>query len=238
MKQSKKIILIRYGWFLLGLAINSFGIALMTKSALGTSQISSIPYVLSLRFEHLSFGMTTFLINMIFVAGEIVLLKKDFHPVQFLQIPLALVFSVIIDVSTAVLWWYAPEHLAVRLIGLLAGCLILAVGLAIELAPNVIVVPGEGIVRAISQICGLEFGRVKVRFDVTLVLIALAMSFLFFHGLRGLGLGTIVSALLVGRIVTFCNRRFSLLARIRALVETDAEESAPAQHDTLHHQPL
>ena len=132
----------------------------------------------------------------------------------------------------------AGGFLAVRLIGLLAGCLILAVGLAIELAPNVIVVPGEGIVRAISQICGLEFGRVKVRFDVTLVLIALAMSFLFFHGLRGLGLGTIVSALLVGRIVTFCNRRFSLLARIRALVETDAEESAPAQHDTLHHQPL
>ena len=72
----EKIILIRYGWFLLGLAINSFGIALMTKSALGTSQISSIPYVLSLRFEHLSFGMTTFLINMIFVAGEIVLLEK------------------------------------------------------------------------------------------------------------------------------------------------------------------
>ena len=96
MKQSKKIILIRYGWVLLGLAINSFGIALMTKSALGTSQISSIPYVLSLRFEHLSFGMTTFLINMIFVAGEIVLLKKDFHPVQFLQIPLTLIVTMIL----------------------------------------------------------------------------------------------------------------------------------------------
>ena len=229
MKQSKKIILIRYGWFLLGLAINSFGIALMTKSALGTSQISSIPYVLSLRFEHLSFGMTTFLINMIFVAGEIVLLKKDFHPVQFLQIPLTLVFSVIIDVSTAVLWWYAPEHLAVRLIGLLAGCVILAVGLAIELAPNVIVVPGEGIVRAISQIYGLEFGRVKVRFDVTLVLIALAMSFLFFHGLRGLGAGTIVSALLVGRIVSFTNRHFPPLRHVRQWAEPEPDTLAESK---------
>ena len=229
MKQSKEIILIRYGWFLLGLAINSFGIALMTKSALGTSQISSIPYVLSLRFEHLSFGMTTFLINMIFVAGEIVLLKKDFHPVQFLQIPLTLVFSVIIDVSTAVLWWYAPEHLAVRLIGLLAGCLILAVGLAIELAPNVIVVPGEGIVRAIAQVRGQEFGHIKVYFDITLVAIALVMSFSFFHGLRGLGAGTIVSALLVGRIVSFTNRHFPPLRHVRQWAEPEPDTLAESK---------
>ena len=37
----------RYGFFVLGVAINSFGVAFITKSALGTSQISSVPYVLS-----------------------------------------------------------------------------------------------------------------------------------------------------------------------------------------------
>ena len=45
----------RYCYFLLGLAINSFGIAFITKSALGTSQISSVPYVLSLQYPQLSF---------------------------------------------------------------------------------------------------------------------------------------------------------------------------------------
>lgn len=66
-------------------------------------------------------------------------------------------------------------------------------GLAIELAPNVIVVPGEGI--------------------------ALALSFLFFHGLRA---GTVVSALLVGRIVTFTNRHVPLIRCVQKWAEPEA----------------
>lgn len=219
----------RYAVFVLGLAVNSFGIALMTKSALGTSQISSIPYVLSLRFDQLSFGTATFLMNMVFVAIELLLLKKEFHPVQFLQIPLTLIFSVVIDVSMAALWWYVPENLLMQAAGLLLGCVILAVGLAVELAPNVIVVPGEGIVRAIAQVRGQEFGHVKVYFDVTLVAIALAMSFLFFHGLRGLGAGTIVSALLVGRIVSFTNRHFPPLRHVRRWAEPEPDTLAESK---------
>ena len=40
----------RYIIFLIGLFINSLGVSLITKAALGTSPISSIPYVLSLIF--------------------------------------------------------------------------------------------------------------------------------------------------------------------------------------------
>ena len=211
--------LLRYAIFVVGLAINAFGVAMVTRCALGTSQISSIPYVLCLEFDHLSFGVTTFLTNMLFVAGEIFLLRRDFRPVQFLQIPLTLIFSAVIDASMALLWWFSPEGAVMRLGGVVLGCAILAVGLSIELAPNVIVVPGEGIVRAIAQVRGREFGQVKVRFDLTLVAIALALSFLFFHGLRGLGVGTVVSALIVGRIVLFTNRHFPPIRRIRALAE-------------------
>ena len=38
----------RYGIFLIGLTFMSLGIVLIIKSALGTSPISSVPYVLSL----------------------------------------------------------------------------------------------------------------------------------------------------------------------------------------------
>lgn len=68
--------LFRYLIFAVGIGINSFGIAFITKSNLGTSQISSIPYVLSLNFEKISFGMWTFLLNLLFIAMQIVLLKK------------------------------------------------------------------------------------------------------------------------------------------------------------------
>ena len=39
----------RYILFLIGLFINSLGVSLVTKANLGTSPISSIPYVLNLK---------------------------------------------------------------------------------------------------------------------------------------------------------------------------------------------
>lgn len=41
----------RYLIFLVGLFVNSLGVSLITKANLGTSPISSIPYVLSLNFH-------------------------------------------------------------------------------------------------------------------------------------------------------------------------------------------
>lgn len=207
----------RYGFFVLGVAINSFGVAFITKSALGTSQISSVPYVLSLWQPSLSFGMTTFLFNMLFILGQILLLKREFHPIQFLQIAVNVLFSGLIDVSMALLGFFQPETLPVRLISLVVGCVILAVGISIEVAPDTLMVPGEGIVRAISQVSGRRFGTVKVYFDVTLIVIAVALSFLFFGRLNGIGLGTVVSALAVGKIVNIVDRHFPLLDYIRSL---------------------
>lgn len=40
----------RYLVFLVGLFVNSLGVSLITRADLGTSPISSIPYVLSLNF--------------------------------------------------------------------------------------------------------------------------------------------------------------------------------------------
>ena len=156
----------RYFFFILGLIINSFGVAFITKSTLGTSQISSIPYVLSLKFTNLSFGQTTFIFNMLFILIQLLILKKDFHPIQFLQVLANILFSFFIDISMLVLAWLNPQTLPLRILSLLIGCAILAIGISVEVAPDVIKVPGEGIVHAISRVSGIEFGKVKIRFDV------------------------------------------------------------------------
>ena len=167
----------RYFFFILGLIINSFGVAFITKSALGTSQISSIPYVLSLKFTNLSFGQTTFIFNMLFILIQL------------------------------------------RTLSLLVGCAILAVGISVEVAPDVIKVPGEGIVHAMARVSGMEFGKVKIRFDVTLIVMATLLSFLFFHKLNGIGLGTIISAVLVGPMISFVNRYLPGIGKIRSLAD-------------------
>ena len=207
----------RYFFFILGLIINSFGVAFITKSALGTSQISSIPYVLSLKFTNLSFGQTTFIFNMLFILIQLLILKKDFRPIQFLQIAANVLFSSFIDVSMTLLTGLNPQTIPLRTLSLLVGCAILAVGISIEVAPDVIKVPGEGIVHAMARVSGMEFGKVKIRFDVTLIIIAIVLSFLFFQRLNGVGLGTIVSAILIGPMISFVNRHLPGIEKIRGL---------------------
>lgn len=68
---------LRYLCFAAGLLINSFGIAFITKAALGTSPVSSIPYVLDLAFVP-TFGETTFALNMVYIAAQVALLRRDF----------------------------------------------------------------------------------------------------------------------------------------------------------------
>lgn len=207
----------RYACLAVGVVINSFAVALITKSALGTSPISSLPYVLSLAFPAFSFGLLTFIFNTALIVLQIVLLRRDFQPVQLLQMIVNVVFSWVIDVSMALLAGFNPSGVAGQLLGVIAGCAILAFGICIEVAPQVVVVPGEGAVRTIAAVTQKRFGTVKVLFDATLVATALVLSFLFFGGIQGLGAGTIVSALLVGRLCNLFNTYFTPLDRIRAL---------------------
>lgn len=209
----------RLAWFAAGILINSFGIVLITKGALGTSQISSIPYVLSLQVPSISFGMFSFIMNMVYIVLQALLLRKQFKPFQLLQIVVNVVFSASIDVFMAMLSFYAPQQLFTRVLSAIAGCIVLAFGISVEVAPDLIMVPGEGIVAAISKVSGRRFGSVKVAFDVTLILIAAALSWVFFGDLVGVGVGTLLSAASVGQFVNLINRHVPLLQHIRALAE-------------------
>lgn len=215
----KRDFAIRCAAFTGGVIINSFGIAFITKAALGTSPISSLPYVLSLYFPF-SLGGFTFVMNILFIAAQFALLGREIKPVQLLQIVVNVVFSSAIDISMSLLNWLNPVGLAARLASLLGGCIILAFGVALEVAPGVLVVPGEGIVNALSRRTGVRFGTMKVIFDVSLMTTAAALSFVLFGRLNGLGAGTLISALIVGRIVNFFNRYFKPLSCLRRLRET------------------
>ena len=214
--RSLKTYLPRYLWFLAGVLINSFGVALITRAALGTSPISSLPYVLSFRFP-VTLGQFTFAMNLFFILGQVLLLRRDFQPIQLLQVAVNAVFSAFIDVSMDLLSWLEISSLPMAVLVLVLGCAVLAFGISVEVAPRVLMVPGEGIVQAIATVTGWRFGNVKTAFDATLVSTALLLSLLFFHRLQGLGIGTIFSALAVGRFVDLYNRRLPLISRISAL---------------------
>lgn len=87
-----------------------------------------------------------------------------------------------------------------RIVALLLGCVLLALGVYLQLLANVILNPGEGLVETVAQKTGWELGTIKVLFDSTLVLVSVGVSFCAFASVRGVREGTIISAILVGCI--------------------------------------
>ena len=131
-------------------------------------------------------------------------------------------FSVMIDVSMAILGVLHPTMLWEQFLCIGLGCVALAFGIVIELAPNEVhitanknTVPGEK--RSPFVTSGVRVGTVKAVFDITLIIIAAVLSLIFFHGLRGVGIGTVISAVLVGPIINIVNRVFTFQHRIQAL---------------------
>ena len=204
MTNNKKDLLKRYLIFLAGLFVNSLGVALITKANLGTSPISSIPYVLSLNFA-LSLGNFTIIFSILLIVLQIVILGKNFKPESLLQIPVSIDFSMIL------LNALNPQMYAAKVAYLLIGCLILGVGVYMEVLADVVMLPGESFVRAVVARWETEFGVTKIAFDVSMAVIAAAASFFLARELNGVREGTIVAALLVGFIARTIGKKLHFL---------------------------
>ena len=193
-------ILKRYLLLLVGLSIMAFGVAFSIKASLGTSPISSVPYVVSL-FTPLTVGTATITMHCVFILLQILILRKNYHPVQLMQLPVAFFFGYLTDFGVWAVQGITCNTYWQQWIVCLIGILLVAVGVSFEVKAGVVVLAGEGVVLAICKVLPkVKFGYMKVGFDVTLVVIACILSIVFTGRLQGVREGTVAAALLVGLI--------------------------------------
>ncbi len=192
----------RWRLFFFATMVQSAGIALVVKSLLGTSPISSLPYVMSLNFPW-TLGETTFAVNMVFFVAQILLLRRDFKTVQLLQVPVTLAFAAFIDVFMQVFAGVRPESYLAAQALLIGGTSLIALGVAGQGIADVLMLAGEGIVYAVARYFRLDFGRVKVANDVLLVSLAAILSLYETGTIEGIREGTLISALVTGIIARF-----------------------------------
>lgn len=193
-------ILKRYLLLLAGLSIMAFGVAFSIKASLGTSPISSVPFVVSL-FTPLTVGTATITMHCVFILMQILILRKDYHLIQLMQLPVAFFFGYLTDFGVWAVQGISCNTYWQQWIVCLIGILLVAVGVSFEVKAGVVVLAGEGVVLAVCKVLPkIKFGYMKVGFDVTLVIIACILSFVFTGHLQGVREGTVAAALLVGLI--------------------------------------
>lgn len=198
----------RYIFFFLGICLNAFGIALFTRSKLGTGPTSCIPYVISLK-SGLSFGTCTFMFNILLLLGQIILLRKNFPRYQLLQLPVTLLFSILIDGAMKFTTFVNTDIYWVALLYNILGCVFRAVGVSCQVVADVVMLSTEAFVKALSDVSKKEFSWIKLFFDVFMAAVAIALSFLLLGRLESVREGTLIIVLLVGPVSHYFTKRLS-----------------------------
>lgn len=190
-----------------GLFIMAFGVALSIKAGLGTSPISSLPYVVSL-LTPLTVGTATILMHCILIILQIILLRREFSFYQLLQLPVAFIFGYMTDFAVWLTGGIEAHSYMQSWMLCLAGILFVGVGVSFEVNAAIVTLAGEGIVLAVSKVFRIPFANSKIGFDCTLVILASVLSILFLGSLKGVREGTAAAALLVGVVAKYVGRIF------------------------------
>lgn len=211
----------RWGIYILGMVLLAMGITLNSLTGLGASAIVSVPFTVS-EATGLSFGDLTLVIYVLFVGAEFVIMGKKSSWTYLLQIPLSIVFTRIMNLIKAVLP-YQNGNLPVDLLVLIIAIILTGVGAAMTVDMALIPNPGDGMVASISARSGKELGLCKNILDLCCVCCSLIIGTVMKgNPLLGVGLGTIISMIGVGRVMAI----FNALARkpLRRMADLEPAE--------------
>lgn len=207
---NKKELTKRYILFIISLFFSALGVAFTKRGELGVSPISSVPNIMSIRFDHISMGTWLIIWNCILIVGQILILRKDFNPVQLLQIPLSFLFGYFTDFGMWCVSFIPINFYIIRIILVIIGIVVLGFGISLSVIANVIMNSGEAFVKVIADKTNKNFGNVKIALDITYVAMSIILSLIFFDfSIVGAREGTLLAALGTGSVVKFFTPRLT-----------------------------
>ena len=134
---------------------------------------------------------------------------------DILQFPLSLIFTRFLDIFSGMipdLWTTYPDSFAGsfpgRILFLIIAIILTGVGAAMSLNMRIIPNPGDGIVQAISDFHHKSVGFTKNCFDLFNICLTISVGLIFAHHLVGIGIGTVLAVIGVGRAIAAFNHFF------------------------------
>lgn len=211
----KKENIYRVAFYLLGMIVLAAGITLNTKTNLGVSPIISVSFCFS-QISGINVGNATFLWYSTLVLFEVIIHifinKKKLIPYDILQIVVSLIFTRFMNLYSNIIpnltidvvgsFW---SSMSGKLIALIVAIVLTGIGAALSLNARIIPNPGDGIVQAISDLIGKSTGFCKNGVDIMCVIISIVMGMLLVHQILGIGIGTILAMIGVGRVIAIFN---------------------------------
>lgn len=193
--------------YALGMFILAIGVTLSTRTNLGSSPITSVPYCLSYVMDW-KIGDATLLVYSSFVVVEVVChikMKERLMVVKdILQVPVCLIFTRFMNLFAGMIPnMTGPFRL--QLVCQLLSIVLIGIGMVLALNVRLIPNPSDGIIQTLADFTGKKLGTVKNIADTICVTITLVTGYLCTGKIVCVGIGTIMAMLLVGRVVALGN---------------------------------
>ncbi len=194
--------------YCLGLFVLSLGIAFAVLSDLGVSPVSSIPYIVSL-VTGIDFGVCTTVVFILFIVVQMLLLGKKFKVRNWLQIIGSSILGFFVSLATYITSFIEMgDSYIIRLLFCFLSVILIAVGVFLYLLPEVLSLPGEGVMQALTVRFQLPMHKAKMIFDCSVTGIAILLSVIFLGNVEGIREGTLIAAMSVGACLKFVQKGY------------------------------
>lgn len=184
--------------YLIGLNVLVLGITLNARSLLGVSAFTTLPYALK-EMTPISFGVANIMLYMVLVVVQLFIERKMKMDI-LLEVPFSFIMGYILDLYQIIIP-ASPESLGLRIVILLAGNVCTAFGIYTMVQSHLVLAPVDGVILSISNHYNKAYSLCKNCFDITMTLSTIILCLVTRSPLYGIGVGTIFSALCVGRII-------------------------------------
>jgi uncharacterized protein len=199
----KKIKIYNLIIFIAGLSLLSLGIQLVIKSNFGVSVATSPPYILSLYFKSITFGQWNYIAHG-FVLLLLVITVKKLTVKYLMSFMVSFLFGMTLDLFNLVLIPVQIETILGRIGLFAAGTIAISIGVASFIKSNYPILPFDTFVKEVSLVKSIGIAKFKTGFDLVCFTISLILSITFFGGIKGINIGTFVSAVILGTMIGKC----------------------------------
>ena len=190
------------------LFLMAIGVALSVNSNLGVSPVNSLPYVIS-QIIRVQMGTCVTVLFCFYILLQVVILRREFQPVNLLQIAFSTIFGYFVDFAKMLMGDFALPTYAGKLVMLAASIFLIALGVMLYIDVELVPMPMEGLSSCIAGKLGKSFPTMKTVVDCVVVLTGVVLSFLFLGKLDGIREGTIITAAVTGKLIAMFRKWLS-----------------------------
>ncbi|MGL5695017.1 MAG: DUF6198 family protein [Peptostreptococcaceae bacterium] len=190
---------------ILGLVFNSFSNTLMVKSGMGISAISSVPYSLSLIFDKVTLGTWNYIFQGTLIV-ILLLITKKFKIEYITCFFLGVIFGNMMDFFDVMIIQKLPVNMFLSVLYFLVSFILVSVGISFLLKCTMPVLPIDTFTRDLTEYLDVPYQKVKTIFDLSCLGTTIILTLLFLKGFKGIGVGTVVCAIITGKVVSRINK--------------------------------